>query len=514
MKKHLLFLSLFSILLSTHGQYGFLELPQIWLRSDSISEQEHRWRDMTENGYNARFSGETPVFTPHKLNYHQALRFSGSSPVTIPHYHFTSKDLTVIIVYAVRDSLNECGLWQAKRDSVKRLGLTTQHILAENLKIRYADSNKQGVVINTLTQHWKEMPYIGFVGDVQLGFGNEFEGAVAEFLLFEKRLSKEQVTGWASYLAVKYGVTLYDMPYLSSDSVMVWNNFKDYSFAVFGLGRDTKTGLHQRQSCGMEEKIVFGIDSPVLCNETHPETMTEGDYLIWGFDSLGLNNPQELVILDDISVTAYAGGLLQRTGAIASAYPIFLKIDVTQWQSPKEDYKLLIDRSGSGEFNVEYLDIYEPDSLISDSILYFGNIRWDTDGNGFDRFCFATLSNITTLRLTELSNGENLDNETNPNNSTNQQLNKSTTETFISPKGNRYQLYPNPNNGSYTVAVRLQKPASVEVTACTAEGKLLRKETGTNSASYQFSGFISTPGQYLIEVKSAGEGKVFKMVVQ
>ena len=506
MRKKLLFILLFSILQAGYGQYGFLELPQIWLRADTLSEQSHVWSNITGTGNDARFSGETPVFSSRKLNYHKALSFSGAQPIIVPSYHFTSKDLTVIIVYSVPDSLDECGLWQVQRDSTSRLGLTTQHILSESSEIRYIDSNKTGVIINTLSQHWRNLSLVGFVKDIQIGFGDDFAGTVAEFLLFDKKLSKEQVTGWASYLAVKYGVTLYDMPYFSSDSIMVWNNFEEFSFAIIGLGRDMKTDLHQRQTEGLEGKIVFGINTPVSCNETHPDAIAEGDYLLWGFDAQGVTNPQDLILFDDVTFTAYGNGLLQRTGTTASSYSTFIQVDASQWQSPKMDYKLLIDREGTGEF--EHIEIYAPDSITSDSILCFSNVYWDTDNNGFDRFCFAALPNIQPRSLT--SDENDTEEESNPNKSANQQINNS----IITPLGNKYELYPNPNRGSYIVSAELKKPASVEVTVYTSDGKLLKREVKANGLSYRFSGFISTPGNYLVEIRSSGESKIFKMIVQ
>ena len=55
---------------------------------------------------------------------------------------------------------------------------------------------------------------------------------------------------WCSYLAVKYGVTLRETPYRSSDGTLTWplDSLRQFSGSVIGIGRDDRFGLYQRQS--------------------------------------------------------------------------------------------------------------------------------------------------------------------------------------------------------------------------------------------------------------------------
>lgn len=76
-----------------------------------------------------------------------------------------------------------------------------------------------------------------------------FNGQVAEVAIYNRQLDPTERQKVASYLAIKYGITL-PHNYLDPAGTIVWDVTTNtgYNFNITGIGRDDCNGLHQKQS--------------------------------------------------------------------------------------------------------------------------------------------------------------------------------------------------------------------------------------------------------------------------
>src|SRR5690606_16142758 len=84
-----------------------------------------------------------------------------------------------------------------------------------------------------------------------------FYGNFPEFISFPFELSANQKNRVESYLALKYGITLYNKSsYKNSRNVVFWNSKNNQLFPnfIFGIGKDDISGLNQLQSESVHEK--------------------------------------------------------------------------------------------------------------------------------------------------------------------------------------------------------------------------------------------------------------------
>jgi hypothetical protein len=116
------------------------------------------------------------------------------------------------------------------------------------------------------------------------GTGQYFAGDIAEFIYYGARaLTVAEINRVESYLATKYGITLYQTPaqnYTSANSTTVFaatSTHNAYDYDIAGLGYDDASDLIQQQSrSNNSDGLVTMIDTGGL---------SEGDWLIWGNDN-------------------------------------------------------------------------------------------------------------------------------------------------------------------------------------------------------------------------------------
>ncbi len=496
------------------GQTFMHPQPKIWLRADSIQTSDTQWRDVSGNNIPTTIE-DTQLFQQMTyLNYNRSLAFTDNQIISIDSLFLDSKDMTVIIVYKTDSLDEEQSLWKLTADS-NSVGLTSQKINGSDISIKYKDDNKQGVIINSLTQSI-EMTDSAYYSSFQIGNGYDesLNGKVSEFLFFNRKLSNPEIIQQISYLAVKYGVTLQKTDYVASDSTIIWNysEYPQFSAHILGIGRDDVMGLNQKQSQGIDDQIILGLGSEFATNEINPNIIPDKTFMMIGLDSTGLKTAYDLEIGTGEIFNAYGKGMVQCTGTTIYNYNTFLKVDVKKWDGNLIDYKLIIDGNADGVYTPQNISIYYPDSLTADSILCFSNVVWDNNLSGKDCFSFITLSENEIDRLTQVSPLVKIVGDNNiQNNTISNQMNSNANNSEF---GNRYGLYPNPTRDNFTIWAEYTNPTKVEVTLFSSEGKKLQSWNGTGNKNYQFTGTQTIPGNYLIEIRSDKETKTFKMIVQ
>ncbi len=117
----------------------------------------------------------------------------------------------------------------------------------------------------------------------------DFNGKVSEVLIFNTILSAAEEDRVQSYLAIKYGLTLASMDYLSSDGTVVWDNstYSGYHNDIAGIGRDDSGNLLQKQSKSIETDAIVTMSTEAVAatNAANSTTLTDGAYLLWGNDN-------------------------------------------------------------------------------------------------------------------------------------------------------------------------------------------------------------------------------------
>ncbi len=115
---------------------------------------------------------------------------------------------------------------------------------------------------------------------------NLFKGDIPEFILFNRELTETENMQVNTYLAVKYGLTLETTSnYLDSDGDPILDvvNYSGYKSTVFGIGRDSLSGLHQRISQSVEDGAftVSTDDNFTNKNDNHAPIAKDKQFLMF-----------------------------------------------------------------------------------------------------------------------------------------------------------------------------------------------------------------------------------------
>jgi hypothetical protein len=144
--------------------------------------------------------------------------------------------------------------------------------------------------------------------------------------------------------------------------------------------------------------------------------------------------------------------------------------------SPKGAFYLVMDRSGTGNFDLKDCSYLLPDSISPDGIASFSNVIWDTDGSGKDIFTFG-VNPVLTANATDLG-----------------------------PRITSFQIFPNPvTTGHYQVAISLNKPSEVNIQIYDGHLRLIDSRKMSGLATYFFAGQInSAAGVYIVKILASG----------
>lgn len=122
---------------------------------------------------------------------------------------------------------------------------------------------------------------------------NNYNGRIAEVIIYTNALTPVQQQQVNTYLALKYGITLNsgNTSYLATDgSTTVWDATANaaYKKNIAGIGRDDEEALNQKQSRSINTglQITIGLGSIDSINTANPNSFTaDKSYLVWGDDS-------------------------------------------------------------------------------------------------------------------------------------------------------------------------------------------------------------------------------------
>nr|WP_295923882.1 T9SS type A sorting domain-containing protein [uncultured Dyadobacter sp.] len=148
----------------------------------------------------------------------------------------------------------------------------------------YSGTNQiQNAVINTASR------------DFQIGQDDNhgpLNGQLNEVVVFEQRLSEDEMNRVETYMAIKYGTTYAagTKDYVNSSSGTVWANAANsgYHFNIAGVARDDMGSLYQKQSWSTNpgRQVLISTTGLDNTNAANSGVLANGQFLIWGDNNL------------------------------------------------------------------------------------------------------------------------------------------------------------------------------------------------------------------------------------
>jgi len=319
------------------------------------------------------------------FNFNASVQFNNSKDSLIVSLGTTSKrKQTVFIVYKVKDSLKEQLLWTIN-DTKKTIAVATNKRLADLKRYSYRSYNEtvkpQKANIHFFQQNITDSvakPSVLSIG-LQSKYDKlpvaELDGNISEIIIYNRVLSGVETQKAASYLAIKYGISLsqFDIKnYLNSQGKTIWDNDKHKGFqsSITGVGRDDASGLLQLKSSNMVDEGLLTLELKSKNN-----IIPDNYFAFWSDNGKSLlvkkQTQGEPVGLDRIWQLDYAR--INDSSLDWTFDPKYVK-----GTFPENTYFwLLVDYSGKETFDKENSEYIKLGSTSSKDKLLLNNFEWD-----------------------------------------------------------------------------------------------------------------------------------------
>jgi hypothetical protein len=358
MKKILLVLFITTFLLPEVGGQivspGGVGNPLLW---------ENSYRDKTTGNIVLKpFSEEYPLqfgtaaaSRPVYLNTNPAYYLSGGAAPELSFKEGQIKQMTLFVVYQLQDTLKEKNIWNIESSTHTEKILTTHRLadLAEGKYMNFLKGRQKTAEIHTYQyydsdslQEQKTLRLGGLPGKEHLPI-EHFKGLIPEVILYDRVLSSQQRAQVESYLAIKYGIPVYQgadpRDYLDSDGRVIWSGSsnKKYNKRVAGIGRDQTSGLSQLESSSSLEAGIFSL------KYSHSDKVEDKNFIIWGDNG----EPLEL----QKNHQGQPAGIAREWKIVGTQpdteFDILLDVRPLGGEALAEEYYWLgIDQSGTGDY--------------------------------------------------------------------------------------------------------------------------------------------------------------------
>lgn len=373
------------------------------------SLQLHLTKDKleTSNEFKKQANSKEEVHQERFINFNSVMSFNNDED-----YIDVLKNLgdlsqaTIFTVYQSDKESKEQELWGIYGEE-SNISLTTSSIANSDLQTNYKGGFSEIPILNTYTQMYKAKKNNSFqvkphilIGTISNEKQKAFKGVIAEILIYNKVLRGKKRQAIETALALKYGITLTNgKDYLSSSKKGIYSMKENDGFKhrISGIGRDDDNAFYQKQSHSSAEPslVTIGVGDIMDTNNDNKSELNNQTFIIWG------DNNKNPIIDSKMQSTSqvplmYRQWKIQVTGKTISELSTTVELDISTFLKEEEntdDYLLVIDRSGNGDFLVDQVKYIEV-STREDNILTFKDVKWDTDGSGSDSFSFALKSEI------------------------------------------------------------------------------------------------------------------------
>lgn len=400
---------------------------EFWLSSDKLSNVNGAngtsvsvWNDLSSNGFNFQVpAGRTaPLFANTDiLNFQPAVRKAGDNTIKMisqrtfsrtrnkSYYIFyvskkettTSNYPTVLSLGTTYDRVgwfrvynnlygrvySDASTSMRPATSGKNYGIGAHIIpnITDGLRRLYHNGS-QVVKTGGRTGTTSSTPVLFTASTSPASSTNYFNGDIYEVFVLSTEsgidIAPQELQKIHSYLAIKYGVSLSGQKDLyNSSGIKVWdsNKSRGYSNHVFGLARDDKSNLYQKQSANMDNSdfVIFKGDELKDLNARN----TSGELNDQDFVLLGNNGLQGIAAYGVLANNAFRNGvsfdrdLNYRNKQIYSVQVSGTSSQVVNFKLPKGRTIMLV--SDSPTFDRLKTDAYEATNQIVTGVTLTGN---------------------------------------------------------------------------------------------------------------------------------------------
>lgn len=362
---------------------GGVAAPVQWYITDSL---------LTTPTLYSLLAGNPNVSAPHgtlsQLNFHPTLIVDGSESLQVDLGTRDLHDASYFTVYQSLDTANENTIWHVVNGQQTTLVLTTSRMadLPARKYMNYTDVVKGQPKVNSYVQHKKKdsLPVSNQFWNIGIKPASPnlpvsaFKGLIPEIIAYDRVLSTQERLKVATYLSLKYGITLTEpgATYLNSAGEIIWDGY-DYAtwhHNIAGICRDDTAGLSQ--------PAAGSSNTPGLMTMTTNAPLTDKAFLLWGDNAKALTPAPK---------TAGLPLMLQKTWLMKpfgglTPFSTSMTIDTKAVDAPlpvQPVYWVVVDPSGQGKFSTAS-QFLRMDALDEHNIASFNNIIWDSDRSGKD----------------------------------------------------------------------------------------------------------------------------------
>ncbi|WP_353570252.1 hypothetical protein [Candidatus Albibeggiatoa sp. nov. BB20] len=388
----LLLVLTFDVLAAPAGISSDLNL---WLRADdattvmiNASDEITQWDDSSGNGYNFTNTSNYPLFvqdsSDETFNFNPYLDFTNAARFlkisNVPNIN-NSGVLTIIVVMHKRtdnqvlfqfEDADNIVTWIAMQngtlDGNGKAAFNSSSV-PSNISMLVGvrddiagDSQKDGFYNGLIYSDYDTSSAIGaslpddtaYLGK-NSGAIADYSGMLAEFIIYDRALTDDELQKVNAYLALKYGITLQDsVNYIAADGTILWDmsetfaynsgaNTGDYNNNIAGIIRDDANDLNQTKSKSVDSGSIITMEQTSLA---------DGQAVLWGNDNFGLSNDVTQYVTTQIVNSYYnftVSKRIQQEWKVrnTSGVAVNMEVDVSSF-SLSSDMVLMIDSDGLG----------------------------------------------------------------------------------------------------------------------------------------------------------------------
>lgn len=333
------------------------------------------------------------------LNFRPALHFDGTSHIDLGPDTLDLARASFFTVYQCSDIAKENIVWYSAHALKPHLVLTTSRMadLRQYRYLNFVDKVPLQPKVNTYVQQ-KDRDSLS-ASPLSLVFGNKptepqlpvvpFKGLMPEFVVYNRVLDGLELSRVASYLCLKYGITLSEPEgiYRNSADQPIWDgqSYSGFHHNIAGLIRDDSSGLAQ--------KTAESSNTPGLLVLSTADSMADKASFLWGDNDAALGFGEKISGMP----------LLLARKWLAVGYGLHdtlktrLSFDLKQLDAPlpvRPVLWLAVDRSGTGDFAAGETEFVRMDRIGADKIVEFPDLTWKGGQSSKTAFSFAVGGNI------------------------------------------------------------------------------------------------------------------------
>lgn len=371
---------------------------------------------------------------------------------------------TMMMVYASLDSARNQQLWKVRRIDSSYYSIGTHSFTTENMTMPlHHKRNSSKPCIYMWQQTIQDTSYYDMT-ELFIGSDSEKERSqinLFEVAYFDNRTPLYQSLIFQTYLAIKHGITLDSVPYISTLGDTLWDakRSQDFYNHIQGVGTNRNYDFVSTQS--------VSIDDSIICIFTN-DTLPENSYIL-----IGDNN-------EDISWSQYEAHitLLQRIWKMSAVGVCenMLRIKVNSHYLKLEDTDTL--KLAILDENYDIAQRIAPDLVSNNGCVYYTI----SPINGM-YFTFSGNSEYQPFLSDSRKRAQYIDDES---------ISDSQTD--------KVEIISNGAEGDFVAFIHLKERKSVEMLVQDMSGKITHHQVLYNIKDYQYHGKISSSGIYIVSV--------------